>query len=59
MNEKNGMDWDGDVTETAKIEAEIETAKTAKQMMEELWDAEMNKSAEEAVHDNMNPQRWA
>lgn len=55
MNEKNGMDWDGEDV----IAIKVETAKTAKQMMEALWDAEMNKSAEEAVHDNMNPQRWA
>jgi hypothetical protein len=51
---KNEMEVDGDETEI-----KIETAKTAKQMMEELWGAELNKSVEEVVHDNMHPERWA
>lgn len=62
------MDWDGDVVEMAKTaKTAIETAKTAmdwdgdtaKQMADELWNAEIKKSTEEAVHDNMHPQRWA
>jgi len=61
------MDWDGDVTEF-KIEAiksaVVKTAMdwdgdTAKQMMDDLWNTELSKSTEEAVHDNMHPQRWA
>lgn len=56
MNQ-NAMDWDGDVTEFETTK--IAVAKTAKQMMEELWNVEIEKSTEEAVHDNMHPQRWA
>ena len=56
MNQKE-MDWDGDAIEIETVE--IETAKTAKSMMDELWGLELNKSVEEATHDNMHPQRWA
>lgn len=43
----------------AKAEAKAAAAEIAHNAFDELWNAEIQKSAEEAVRDNMYPQRWA
>lgn len=43
----------------AKAKAEAMAVKAAADLVETLWDVELNKSTEEAVHDNMHPQLWS
>lgn len=43
----------------AKAEAKAEAARIAKDLVSALWDVEIGKSTEEAMHNNMHPQRWA
>lgn len=43
----------------AKAEAKAAAAEIARNVVNELWNVELNKSTEEAVRNNMNPQRWA
>jgi len=47
--------------EQAKAKAEAKAAATeiARNAVNELWSVEMSKGTEEAVRDNMYPQRWA
>lgn len=43
----------------AKAEAKAAAAEIARNAVDELWSTELGKSTEEAVRDNMYPQRWA